>query len=127
MGRTAVFRASPPPATSCCPPGVKDLQVLKTTQSGYEGFLRDQYTMLPESNDRILATSITSTWKYSTQPPCYDAAFHTARQAIIELCFGAPKGGVYSPSVQYTIYQMGSAVLERVPQVRRAGERALCG
>lgn len=42
---------------------MRELQVLKTTQSGYEGFLRDEYTLLPEAKDRILATSITSTWK----------------------------------------------------------------
>lgn len=43
--------------------GVKNFRVLKTTQSGYEGFLHDKYTLLPDSSDRILATAITSTWK----------------------------------------------------------------
>lgn len=43
--------------------GVKDLQVLKTTQSGYKGFLHDQYTLLPDTSERIVATSITSTWR----------------------------------------------------------------
>jgi urate oxidase len=42
---------------------VKDLKVLKTTQSGYEGFLRDEFTLLPEVRDRIMATSVTATWK----------------------------------------------------------------
>ena len=51
------------------PSGLKDLQVLKTTQSGYEGFLKDKYTALPDSTDRILATSITATWKYQAQVP----------------------------------------------------------
>jgi hypothetical protein len=37
--------------------------VLKTTQSGYEGFLRDEFTLLPEVRDRIMATSVTATWK----------------------------------------------------------------
>jgi urate oxidase len=40
------------------------LQVLKTTQSGYEGFLRDKYTLLPDVRDRILATSVTASWKW---------------------------------------------------------------
>ena len=47
----------------CACPGVKNFEVLKTTQSGYEGFLHDKYTILPDSSDRILATAITSTWK----------------------------------------------------------------
>jgi urate oxidase len=42
---------------------VKDLKVLKTTQSGYEGFLRDEFTLLPEVRDRIMATSVSATWK----------------------------------------------------------------
>ena len=37
--------------------------MLKTTQSGYVGYLRDKYTLLPETEDRIAATSITATWR----------------------------------------------------------------
>lgn len=97
--------------------GVKDLQVLKTTQSGYEGFLKDEYTLLSETKERILATSITSTWKFSSQPPSYDIAFGSAKQAMMDLFFGPPKTGVYSPAVQYTMNEMGVAVLARVPQI----------
>ncbi|KAG1653205.1 hypothetical protein FOA52_006730, partial [Chlamydomonas sp. UWO 241] len=97
--------------------GVKDLQVLKTTQAGYVGFHKDEYTLLPEATDRILATSVTSTWKYSSQPACYDVAFAATRAALTETFFGPPKQGVYSPSVQYTMYQMGEAMLDRVPQI----------
>ncbi|GBG75700.1 hypothetical protein CBR_g20325 [Chara braunii] len=43
--------------------GVADLSVLKTTQSGFEGFVRDKYTSLPETKDRILATSIAASWR----------------------------------------------------------------
>ena len=67
-----------------------------------------------------------STWKYSTQPPCYDAAFNSARQAMLDLFFGPPKSGVFSPSVQFTMYEMGTAMLKRVPQVIDGNERA-CG
>jgi urate oxidase len=38
--------------------GVEDLIVLKTTKSGFVGYIKDQYTTLPETTDRILATSI---------------------------------------------------------------------
>jgi urate oxidase len=43
--------------------GVMDMSVLKTTQSGYVGYLKDQYTVLKETKDRMMATTITSTWK----------------------------------------------------------------
>eukprot|EP00798_Chlamydomonas_sp_ICE-L_P014548 gene14548-20589_t len=97
--------------------GVKEMSVLKTTQSGYVGFLKDEYTMLPDSTDRILATTVTSTWKYSTLPPCFDAAFNAAKAGIVEKFYGPCKGGVYSPSVQYTLHQMGTGVLDKVPQI----------
>ena len=35
--------------------------------------------------------------------------------------FGPTTGGVYSPSVQYTLCQMGSGVVERVGAVNQAG------
>jgi urate oxidase len=44
--------------------GIDDLLVLKTTGSGWEAFLRDRYTTLPETSDRILATVITARWRY---------------------------------------------------------------
>eukprot|EP00877_Chromochloris_zofingiensis_P008318 jgi/Chrzof1/373/Cz01g13160.t1 len=97
--------------------GVKGLKVLKTTQSGYEGYLKDEYTLLKETRERMMATSMTATWKYAAQPLDYDAAYSAVRDALLDGVFGAPKGGVYSPSVQYTLYQMASLAMERVPQV----------
>lgn len=93
--------------------------MLKTTQSGYEGFLRDQYTLLPEVRDRIMATTVTCTWKYTAQPPCYDAAFAAAKSGLMDAFYGPAKGGIYSPSVQYTLYDMAKRLLDRVPQVRQ--------
>lgn len=97
--------------------GVKDLKVLKTTQSGYEGFLKDAFTLLPEVRDRVMATSVTATWKYAYQPMDYDATYATVRGALLDGVFGPPKGGVYSPSVQFTLYAMAQLALERAPQV----------
>lgn len=97
--------------------GVKGLKVLKTTASGYEGFLRDEFTALPEVRDRIMATSVTATWKYAYQPMDYDATYATVRGALLDGVFGPPKGGVYSPSVQFTLYEMARLALERAPQV----------
>lgn len=44
--------------------GIKDLKVLKTTQSGFEGFLKDQFTTLPEVKDRCFATQVYCKWRY---------------------------------------------------------------
>ena len=40
--------------------GLESLVVLKTTDSAFAGFPRDEFTTLPETHDRILATSVTA-------------------------------------------------------------------
>ena len=45
--------------------GLTDLAVLKSTGSEFTGFPRDEYTTLPETTDRILATSVTARWRYN--------------------------------------------------------------
>eukprot|EP00475_Leptophrys_vorax_P012036 TRINITY_DN18487_c0_g1_i1.p1 TRINITY_DN18487_c0_g1~~TRINITY_DN18487_c0_g1_i1.p1 ORF type:complete len:294 (+),score=6.18 TRINITY_DN18487_c0_g1_i1:138-1019(+) len=96
--------------------GVADWSVLKTTASGFEGFVRDENTLLPDTRERILATTVEATWSYSTDPPCFTAAFAAAKAALADTFYGPSKGGVYSPSVQRTLFLMGQALLDRVPQ-----------
>ncbi len=93
--------------------GVRDLRVLKTTESAFKGFLRDSFTTLPETDDRIFATSITARWDYSVTPRDWDTAFAAARGAILDVF-----ANTFSPSVQNTAYLMGQAVLSAVPEVR---------
>jgi urate oxidase len=102
--------------------GLKELRVLKTTQSGYTGFLRDSHTALGETTDRMMATSVTANWRYtpsSVQGPAgafdYDRAYEAVRSGLLDAAFGPPKGGVYSPSVQYTLYEMAGLALRRCP------------
>lgn len=94
--------------------GLDDLLVLKTTGSGWEGFLRDRFTTLPEASDRILATIITARWSYRGRDILYGAAWHGVRQTILEAFCDH-----YSPSVQFTLHHMGKAVLDARPEVER--------
>ncbi|KAL0019218.1 hypothetical protein WJX77_010006 [Trebouxia sp. C0004] len=96
--------------------GIQNFRVLKTTQSGYEGFLHDKYTVLPDSYDRILATAITCNWKYSEKVQDYNKAYEGAKAAIVNKFYGPPTKGVFSPSVQYTLYQMALEILAKVPE-----------
>src|SRR4051794_30908165 len=59
--RTATVRAdrSRTDVTS----GIEDLVILKTTGSGFEGYIKDPLTTLPETSDRILATALKATWR----------------------------------------------------------------
>jgi urate oxidase len=94
--------------------GIDDLLVLKTTGSGWEGYLHDRYTSLPETSDRIIATVITARWNYHETDLDFTRAWHEVRRVILESF-----GDHYSPSVQFTLHRMGKAVLEAVPEIER--------
>jgi urate oxidase len=85
--------------------GLADLVVLKTTDSAFAGFHRDGLTTLPETGDRILATSVTAAWKYRSGTTEFGAREHI-RTALVET-FAAH----ISQSVQQTAYAMAAAAL----------------
>jgi urate oxidase len=85
--------------------GLRGLVVLKTTDSAFSGFPRDQYTTLPETRDRILATSITATWHYADG--FSDFSKRVAVRSALVQTFADHK----SESVQQTLYAMGEAAL----------------
>jgi urate oxidase len=94
--------------------GIDDLLVLKTTNSGWKGFLRERFTTLPETNERILATKITANWLYGDADVDFDRLWRGVRGRILETFTDH-----YSPSVQNTLYRMGEAVLEGFPEIER--------
>ncbi|CAJ2673586.1 unnamed protein product [Trifolium pratense] len=105
--------------------GIEGLSVLKTTKSGFEGFIRDKYTVLPDTRERMLATEVTALWRYSyesvnsiPQKPLYFTdRYLDIKRVLVDTFFGSPKEGVYSPSVQSTLYQMAKASLNRFPDI----------
>jgi len=94
--------------------GIEDLFVLKTTGSGWEGFLREEYTSLPETDDRILATEIVANWSYGSAAVEFDRLWYGVRRRILESFTDH-----YSPSVQNTLYRMGKAVLAEFDEVQK--------
>lgn len=86
--------------------GLEGLGLLKTTDSGFSGFLRDAFTTLRETDDRIFATDVTARWRYAAAPPDYTEAWTRVRQAMIDT-FASHR----SASVQQTLYAMGEAAL----------------
>jgi urate oxidase len=85
--------------------GVRGLVVLKTADSAFSGFLRDPYTTLPETRDRVLGTSVTATWQYAAGFADFGAR-NTIRGALVETFAGHK-----SDSVQHTLHAMGEAAL----------------
>jgi urate oxidase len=94
--------------------GIEDLLVLKTTGSGWEGYVHEQYTTLPETDDRIMATVVTADWDYRDADADLSGAWSRVRERLLEAF-----GDHYSPSVQFTLHRMGAAVLESEPEVER--------
>ncbi|GHF46111.1 urate oxidase [Deinococcus metalli] len=95
--------------------GIDELYVLKTTQSGWAGYLLDErFTTLPESFDRIMATVVTAKWEYAVDTCDYDAVWQRA-MAQIQQTFTDH----YSPSLQHTLYRLGEAVLGTCPELSR--------
>ncbi|MBD2754447.1 factor-independent urate hydroxylase [Spirosoma validum] len=92
--------------------GLKDLLILKTTDSGFEGYSKDQYTTLKETPDRIFATQCEATWTYTAQHPDYTALFTKIRETLLKT-FAHHK----SLSVQQTLLAMGEAVLNENAEV----------
>jgi urate oxidase len=92
--------------------GIEDLEVLKTTRSSFFGYVKDRFTTLPETNDRIFATIVSARWKYEREPADFDAAFAAARTAMLRTFAGHD-----SKSVQQTLYAMGAAAIDAVPEI----------
>ncbi|XP_077235630.1 uricase / urate oxidase / nodulin 35 [Tasmannia lanceolata] len=105
--------------------GIEGLSLLKTTKSGFEGFGRDCYTILPETKERILATEVSASWRYTFEGPYsipsmpfyFAERYLDVKKVLIDTFFGPPNEGVYSPSVQVTLYHMAKAVLGRFPGI----------
>ena len=87
--------------------GLEDLLVLKTTDSGFSGFIKDEYTTLKETDDRIFATAVKAHWTYRDGWTSFAESWRVVRSLLIET-FATHN----SLSVQQTLYAMGQAVLE---------------
>lgn len=93
--------------------GLEGLVVLKTTQSSFEGFLRDELTTLKEASDRLFGTSVTAEWIYSESFSDYNTTREAIRASLLKT-FALHD----SKSVQQTLYAMAQDVLHEVPTLQ---------
>lgn len=96
--------------------GVTGLTVLNTTHSEFHGYLKDRYTTLPETTDRILATAVTARWRHATadNPGWQDSYADSVRHLL------AAFADTHSLSLQQTLFAMGRRVLEHRPELVEA-------
>jgi len=92
--------------------GLKGLQVLKTTGSGFSKFLKDGFTTLKETDDRIFATTIEGEWPCVNLAADWPAARRAIRAALLKVF-----AENFSSSVQATLYQMATAAFSSCPLI----------
>jgi urate oxidase len=96
--------------------GLKDLTVMNTTGSEFWGYPKDAYTTLPETKDRILATSVNVSWRFRPDAVAagvdWGAAFSLAKSTILSTF-----AGTYTYSLQQMLYAIGEALIAAVPSV----------
>ena len=114
---------------------IKDMTILKTTNSGFEKYLIDKYTLLPQTAERCMATELDCTWMYdddlkhvstlneeslgsAENAINYTSIREKVREQICMGFFGPAEKGVYSASLQATIYDIGCLVLQACPQIK---------
>jgi urate oxidase len=98
--------------------GLKDLTLLNTTASEFWGYPKDAYTTLPETRDRVLATSVNASWRFRPSATVsgagtdWGAAFTLGKSTVLSTFAGS-----YTYSLQQMLYAMGAALLSAVPSV----------
>ncbi|MBD3944688.1 factor-independent urate hydroxylase [Nocardioides ganghwensis] len=100
--------------------GLEDLVVLKSTGSEFKDFLHDEYTTLPDADDRILATALRAEWTYAR----VDGIDWNATYADVRAIMLATFATTHSRALQETLYAMGRAVLEAHGDIQAIAFRA---
>ncbi|MFG2072645.1 factor-independent urate hydroxylase [Nonomuraea maritima] len=92
--------------------GLTDLVVLNTAGSEFHGYLVDEYTTLPPTRDRILATAVTARWRHTGGTRSYAESYEKLRAALLDAF-----AGTHSLSLQQTLYAMGERALSVCPEI----------
>jgi urate oxidase len=86
---------------------------MKTTRSAFSGFPRDRFTTLAETDDRIMATKVTTSWRYASGDALdFDRCHADVRSTFLETFADHD-----SASVQASMWIVGKAILERHPEI----------
>jgi urate oxidase len=92
--------------------GLKDLIILKSTGSEFAGFLKDEYTTLPETHDRVMATSLDVKWRYVGTDHAWNDIYADVKKLMVK-----EFATLQSLALQQTLWHMGTTVLEAYPQI----------
>jgi urate oxidase len=92
--------------------GIQGLIVLKTSGSEFTGYIKDRYTTLEETRERILSTAVTARWRHHGSSIDWLGSFTAARSLLLERF-----ADTHSLSLQQTLYAMASGLIEERPEI----------
>jgi urate oxidase len=92
--------------------GLDNLVLLKTANSGFEGYIKDSLTTLPETKDRLFGTAVSAEWRYTANDLDFDGIRKTIRETMLRTFANHD-----SKSVQQTLYAMAESALEEVAAI----------
>ncbi len=90
--------------------GLDGLHILKTAQSGFIGYIKDELTTLPEAKDRLFGTVLKAEWPYTAGAIEEGIDFNKVRRHLREAML-TTFAKHDSLSVQHTLFAMGEAAL----------------
>jgi urate oxidase len=94
--------------------GVQGFKLLRLGGSAFQGFVRDQYTTLPDIANRPLHMWLDLEWSYmETEAGFNGGAVTAAVRRIVHDVFN----GFESGSIQQVIYQIGTKMLADIPTI----------
>ena len=94
--------------------GIRGFKLLRTGGSAFTGFVRDQYTTLPDIRNRPLHMWLDLEWLYSEPAAAWQCGRLTARvRELVRATFEEFESG----SIQQVIYQMGKRLLAELPAI----------
>jgi urate oxidase/2-oxo-4-hydroxy-4-carboxy-5-ureidoimidazoline decarboxylase len=98
---------------------LSDLQLIKVKGSSFAGFVRDEYTTLPETSDRPLFIWLNIGWEYDDLQDMLntDNDRYVPSEQIRDIAHHVFHE-MNSPSIQNLIYQIGQRILTRFPQLK---------
>jgi urate oxidase len=94
--------------------GLRGFKLLRLGGSAFHGFVRDEYTTLPDIRNRPVHMWLDLEWRYTDPQAAFGRNCITSRaRDIVRDVFCTFESG----SIQQVIYQMGSRILGEIPSI----------
>jgi urate oxidase len=94
--------------------GIKGFRLLRLNGSAFTGFVRDQYTTLPDIENRPLHMWLDLQWTYVDEKVVFSSGAVTAKaRRLVRAVFDEFESG----SIQQLVYQIGTTILAEIPAI----------